>query len=184
MTDWAVNTQRNQRAGRGVPLRLLALLAVVLFLGMLAVAETVWIPDSMPREHVASSSLALVPRRGVPAADPQEWMDRVARLANDHVVLASVITKLELKNGTLGELLSPDQLREQLRVSAECILVIDEQSGPERGALLSIGVRGGDKAELTAIAGAWVDAFVERSSISSTYPDVALGAPYLPCVEN
>lgn len=152
----------------------LALAAVVLGLALLALAETVWLPRSMPREHVARASVVLL-------AGDRDWAEGEA-LALEQATAAGLLEDIARRLGPEGAQLSHGQLRESMRASVQCVQVADAGGQWVRGVLVSATVRGRSSAEVSAIADAWSEAL--RASPQGMEGLVAApGTPYLPCGE-
>ncbi len=179
-----VGDVRSDRRGIGrLPLWPLAVLGVVGFLVVLAVAETVWIPNSMPREYVSQTNLVVIPRSDGLTADSTEWTAEAVDFASSDAVLASIVDMLNLRTESSAESLAPGQLRRSLNVSTRCIQIPDSQEDVIRGILMSITVRGGDNARLSAIAKTWAQVLTESNLLEQRDHTFELGTPYLPCLE-
>ena len=137
----------------------------------------------MPREYVSQTDLVVMPRSDGLTADPTEWTDEAVDFASSDAVLASVIDMLNLRTESSAESLAPGQLRRSLNVSTRCIQIPDSQEDVIRGILMSITVRGGDNARLSAIAKTWAQVLTANNLLERRDHRFELGTPYLPCVE-
>lgn len=139
------------------------MLSVLAVLAVLALAETVWLPKSMPREYVARKALLVLPASE--GADVGEWTPGVLRLTS----------KAE----------PAEEPRDGVRVSAQCVQMNAAQGLTLQGLLVSATVRGEDDTALSTTADAWARSFAE--DVSDAYPFLTvqssetLEAPLGPC---
>ena len=137
---------------------------VLAVLAVLALAETVWLPRSMPREYVARKSLLVLPASDSP--DVGEWTPGVLRLTS---------------NPESAE----NELSDGVRVNTQCIEMSALQGHAVRGLLVSATVRGDEETVLSSTADAWARSFGE--DVAQSYPFLTVlatetsGAAYGPC---
>lgn len=159
---------------------LMVILATAVGLGILAWAETVWLEEALPRDHVARTSLTVMPSDGETITFDR-WAEMVNTTAGRDEVLATVISKLDLRDGSFGGSVSPAELRQRMRFNAQCVEVPNGEGVLVRGALLSTTVRGQDDKEVSTIAATWEEAFLQASSGVAAKLLEGPAAPYLPC---
>jgi len=137
---------------------------VLAVLAVLALAETVWLPKSMPREYVARKALLVLPASE--GADVGVWTPGVLRLTSK---AAS----------------AEDEPSDGVRVNAQCVQMGAAQGLTLQGLLVSATVRGEEEAALSVTADAWARSFAEH--VSEAYPFLTvqssetLEAPFGPC---
>ena len=164
---------------------LAGVLAVVITLALLAVAELTWLPEAMPRESGArDNTLVVVPAAAASAVRAEAWHERVAKEATGDELMGDIIRTLNLRDERTGQPLTAAGLREHVVVDAQCVRAAG--TGPERApaARLSVIVRGLPQAEVEAVVRAWL------ASVLSRIDAVAVEAPgryitsYSPCLES
>lgn len=138
-------------------------LGVLAVLAILALAETVWLPKSMPREYVARKALLVLPATN--REDVGEWTPGVLGL-----------TRRESAEDARGD---------GMHVNAQCIQMSAVEGTSVRGLLVSATVRGDEEITLSATADAWAKSFSQ--DVAATYPFLTVQptemseSPYAPC---
>lgn len=140
------------------------MVGVLAVLVILVLAETVWLPKSMPREYVARKSLLVLPASDSP--EVRQWSPGVLRL-------------------TSGPGLAEDEPSDSVRVNAQCVEMSAAPDLTVRGLLVSATVRGDEEAALSMTADAWARSFAQ--DVAEAYPFLLVqpsetsAAPYGPC---
>ncbi|MBI3965583.1 MAG: hypothetical protein HY329_08110 [Chloroflexi bacterium] len=174
----------------------LAAAGVVVFLAVLAYAETVWLHTSLPQDRVSRVTLIALPasasadagRAGESldqASLDQTSLDRLIASAADPTLLDEIGAKLDFRNPDTGEPVSLAQLGVSMRGGGQCIRVQTRSGRTVTGALLYNAVRGPDRSTTEAVARAWSQLFMERSAAElagvSLQPAHTLEVPYEIC---
>ena len=128
--------------------------AVLLALGALAVAETVWLPRGLPRSHAAQTRLVAYLEPGAPEGVPTPgeavaWGEALARRATAPQVVAAVARRLGREDQEADGLVSA------LAAHPQCVDLWLADGREARGVPLALTVRGDDRAEVQAAAQAW-----------------------------
>lgn len=176
---------------RKIPwLHVLAAVGLLLvLLGLLGYAETVWLHEALPQDRVSRVSLAAFPgdRPGAPpnAALAPEWQARLTADATSATVLQAISTQVGLELPASRESVAAPELTKQMRVTAQCIQTASMDGRAVRGLLLVATVRGSDGPEVEAIARAWSKQMVEVGAAEHpglvVVPVEALSVPYEAC---
>lgn len=131
------------------------ILLVIACLSLLVIAETVWLPDSMPREYASRSSVVLVPLTVQRARLDEGWSDEVVDRAGNAAIARAIITGLGLHDQSTGQSMEPERLVGNLRISWQCVRVPLGNETAAAGLRLSATVRGTDRREVDAVAAEW-----------------------------
>ncbi|HXH08351.1 MAG TPA: hypothetical protein VNP04_01045 [Alphaproteobacteria bacterium] len=179
-------TQRNPvlsptQRGRKVSLPALPLVFVLLaFLALaaLAVAEMRWIPEGMPREHVARTILIATVRS---SNDEPSWLNQAQTQFDNPAFLRSVLSAgVDPLDG-----LDPGELERMASVHTQCI-DLETAHGKQRALLLIATFRGPDQTQLDAIASTWreqVTAAMAAQTPEAVVVSDGLQQPYRLCTE-
>lgn len=165
-------------ARRWLPWILLLIAGLVL----LVVAETVWIPESMPREYASRSSVVLVPVAGVGVlGDERSWSASVIRAAGDSGMAREIVADLGLRDDKSGLPLDPRRLLDAIRITSQCVRVPVGRDTGVAGIRLSATVRGTDRYEVDAVAAAWQARVGDVIGKLARPVVVDAASPLLPC---
>ena len=162
---------------------------VVLLLGLLGYAETVWLHEALPQDRVSRVSLAAFPatRPGAPpdAVLAPEWQAGLLDEATSAAVLQAISAQVGPGLSSSREPVSAGELTKRMRVTAQCIQTAPADGRAVRGVLLVNTVRGSDGPEVEAIARAWSKQIVEVSAAEQpglvVVPVESLSVPYEAC---
>ncbi|MBI2965499.1 MAG: hypothetical protein HYY34_04760 [Chloroflexi bacterium] len=157
------------------------ILLLVAVLALLVVAETVWIPESLPREYASRSSVVLVPVAGAGVQGDESWSASVTRAAAAPIMARAMVADLGLRDAESGLPLDPRRLLDDIRITAQCVRVPVGRDATVVGVRLSATVRGTDRDQVDAVAAAW------QARVGGVVEGVArpvvvdAASPLLPC---
>lgn len=166
---------------------------IVVFLAFLAIlgyAETVWLPNDLPRESATRITLVALPTPDAVvgrklATLPADWDRLVMKEAAQPELMRQLISELEMQDSTTGDTLSSQQFLQGVKQGGQCIEVNSTDGRTTRGLLVYSVFRGADPALLNKLAQEWGRLFVERSA--AAFPGLviqtvdSLGIPYQIC---
>lgn len=169
----------------------LAAAGVVVFLIVLAYAETVWLHTSLPQDRVSRVTLIALPTAsGADAGRSGESLDhdtlvRLIASATAAALLDEISARLDFRDPSTGEPLSLAQLGVSMRGGGQCIRVQTGNGRTITGALLYNAIRGPDVSTTEAVAQEWSRLFSERNATElsgvSLQPAHTLEVPYEIC---
>jgi hypothetical protein len=162
---------------------------LLVLLGLLGYAETVWLHEALPQDRVSRVSLAAFPgdRSGAPpeAALAPEWQARLTADATRADVLQAIGAQVGQELPASHESVAAPELTKRMRVTAQCIQTASADGRAVRGLLLVATVRGSDGPEVEAIARAWSKQMVKVGTAEHpglvVVPVEALSVPYEAC---
>ena len=175
-----------QRFGRGVgggwpSVWIGAAVVVVAGLALLALAETVWLKASLPRDHAQSARLLVFPSSGNVPDDPSAWAGDIRNSAESDGFLRALIADPALQDAFEDRPLTLKRLRESVRLNVECVRAVGELGAERRGALLSLTVRGESQNGVDVVARRWPPLFAQANPAVDVTSAAGAPGPILPC---